>query len=261
MTISKNGISLTSLMEWEKYAGPKSSNQWVDGRSAKETARAWLEGKGVSLPLEVSAVLSNHRAFGTVQKWWAEPEAKLRFDDFAGEPRNSDLIVYAVDAHGPYLIAVEAKADEPFGDSVETTYESALSRFQKNPQSNGIARIKQLSMALFGTERFNVPPLNYMRYQLLTACAGALCEAERQGYNRALMLIHEFVTDKTTDNRHRRNANDLDAFVKCLSQGTVEKVGTGEIYGPVVVPGAPLLSSRVALYIGKVTKLLRNDDV
>ena len=77
MPISKNGIPLRSLTEWEMYAGPKRSNQWVDGRSAKEVARAWLEGRGVTVPTEVSLALATHKAFGTVQAWAAESESKL----------------------------------------------------------------------------------------------------------------------------------------------------------------------------------------
>lgn len=235
LPISKNGIPLTSLSEWKEYAGPKSPNQWVDGRSAKETARAWLEDEGVSLPTEVSSALSNHSAFGVVQVWRGEPEAKLRFDKFAGEPRNADLVVYAQDSHGQYLIAVEAKADEPFGNSVEDTYAAALTRLQKNDRSNGVTRIERLAMALFGSGKFNIPPLNGIRYQLLTACAGALCESERKGFDRVLILVHEFVTDKTSDNKHRRNAADLDAFVRCLSRGSITTVKSGEICGPVFV--------------------------
>jgi hypothetical protein len=79
-------------------------------------------------------------------------------------------------------------------------------------------------MALFCSDSFNVPPLNGIRYQLLTACAGALCESERRGYNRVLMLVHEFVTDKTSDKNHHRNAADLDAFVKFLSKGAIATV-------------------------------------
>lgn len=231
----------------------------MDARSAKEAAKAWLEGKGVCLPTEVESALANHGAFGVVEAWRGEPEAKLRFDKFAGEPRNSDLVVYAQDSHGPYLIAVEAKADEPFGETIEKTYAAALARYQKNVRSNGITRIEQLIMALFGIGKIDALPLNSIRYQLLTACAGALCEAARQGHSRALMLVQEFVTDKTSDDKHRRNSDDLDAFLTCLSQGSVAKIRSGEICGPLIVPGTPLLPFPVPLYIGKVSRVLRGN--
>lgn len=58
-------------------------------------------------------MLSGHPRFDDVLSWDAESEATMRFDDFPGEPRNSDLLVIAEDAFGPYVLAVEAKADEP----------------------------------------------------------------------------------------------------------------------------------------------------
>lgn len=257
MSISKGGIPLTSLSEWERHAGPKSPNQWVDGRSAKEVARAWLEREGTGLPLEVSSALIDHDAFGPVLKWEAEPEAKLPFDDFSGEPRNSDLVVYAEDSHGSYVIAVEAKADEPFGETVADTLASAVERCLENNRSRGVTRVEQLATALLGPRQAGDPGLKDLRYQLLTACAGAVCEAERRGCARVLMLIHEFVTDKTSDDKHARNAVDLDAFARRLSHGSVTSVRTGAIHGPFLVPGAPLLTASVDLYITKVSRNLR----
>ena len=257
MPISKNHVELSSLQAWERLAGPKSPDQWVDGRSAKEVARAWLQGNGVHLPPEVATALAGHPAFGPVKTWDAEPEVKLRFDKFAGEPRNSDLVVYAQDAHGPFLVAVEAKADEPFGETVAETLSAALERYLENNRSNGVARVQQLAQALLGPRKQGDPPLNEVRYQVLTACAGVICEAERRGYSRALMLVHEFVTDKTKDANHRRNAADLDLFLRRLSHGGVVSLAVGEIRGPFALPGAPLLQDSVALFIGKVSRNLR----
>jgi hypothetical protein len=257
LPIFKDGIAILSLQDWETHAGPKRSIQWKDGRSAKEAARAWLDGDGKNLPTEVTAALTTHKSFGTVQDWRAEPEVKLRFDGFAGEPRNSDLVVYAQDSNGPLLIAVEAKADEPFGETVANTKAAALARYSKNNRSNGLIRIEQLTKALLGLHQPGEPPDDEIRYQLLTACAGALCEAERHGYSRALVLVHEFITEKTTDDKLRRNTEDLDTFVNRLSHGVVSTVQSSRIYGPFIVPGIPLLFGKVDLFIGKVSRNLR----
>jgi hypothetical protein len=259
MTIFKGNTPLTTLTEWEKLAGPKSANQWVDGRSAKEAARAWLEGGGTVLPPEVAAVLEAHPSFGPVQSWKAEPEAKLPFDQFQGEPRNSDLVVSAVDSHGAFILAVEAKADEPFGETVCEALVASLERYLGNDRSKGIDRIQQLAKALMGAKRAGDPPVGDLRYQLLTACAGALAEAERQGCPRALLLVHEFLTDKTEDEKHRRNAEDLNAFAHRLSHGAVTNIGHGEIVGPLTVPGAPLVPPAVQLFLGKVSRDLRTN--
>ena len=257
MSISKDKNILSALQDWECLAPPKRADQWKDGRSAKEAARAWLEGGGVHLPPEVASALAKHPSFGPVLKWDAEPEVKLRFDKFAGEPRNSDLVVYAQDMHGSFLIAVEAKADEPYGETVAGTLAAALERHLKNDRSNGIERVKQLAQALFGPQKPQDPPIKEIRYQLLTACAGALCEAERCNYSRALMLVHEFVTDKTKDENHCRNAADLNMFLKRLSHCEAPIIADGDILGPFNVPGAPLIGNGVQLFVGKVSRNLR----
>ena len=256
MSIRKHNIELTSLEEWFRLAGPKRPDQWVDDRSAKEVARAWLEGKGV-LPSELNIALIGHPAFGPVFSWHAEPEMKLPFDGFAGETRNTDLSVHAQDAHGEYLIAVEAKADEPFSDTVGKTLEDALERYLKNKNSNGVNRIQALAQSLVGARAPDDPLITELRYQLFTGCAGALCEADRRGYKRTLFLVHEFVTNLTVDENHRRNAADLDLFLHRLSHGGTESIKNGEIHGPFEVPGAPLLSNPGFLFIGKVSRNLR----
>jgi hypothetical protein len=258
VSISKNGVNITSLREWKSLAPPKSAKHWVDGRSAKESARAWLEGNGINLPFEVHSALAQPVEFGQVRQWDAEPEARLPFDSLGGEPRNSDLAVFAHDEQGrQFLIAVEAKADEPFAATIAQTLAAGVERHVVNDRSNGVVRVQQLVTALLGPRAKGDPAIQGLRYQLLTACAGALCEAERRGYQRALLLIHEFISDVTADEYHERNTRDLNTFVKRLSHGTVSKIAVGEIAGPFVVPGSPLFGSKVQLFIGKVTRNIR----
>ncbi len=180
LAISKGMNEITTLDDWEKHGHPKSAVQWADGRSAKEAAIAWLASAPANLPPEVSLALAKHPDFGPVLTWEAEPEARLRFDKFPGEPRNTDLLVKAEDAHGQYIIAVEAKADETFGGTVAQTRAAAGIRLKGNPRSNGVTRIDQLITAFFSPQPNDEPPIESLRYQLLTACAGALCEAERR---------------------------------------------------------------------------------
>jgi hypothetical protein len=247
--ILKAEHSITSLSEWERYAPPKAAHHWKDGRSAKEVARAWLED-AKNMPREVLAALAGHRDFGAVLSWTAEPEAKLRFDGLRGEPRNSDLLVLAKDAHGQYLIAVEAKADESYGETVAGATAAARKRLERNPRSNGIARIDALKRLLLheGT------PTEALRYQLLTATAGALMEAKRRGLSRAVLLIHEFVTSATFDAKHERNARDLSAFLVSLSGLSSNGIVNSQLYGP--FERDSLVGIR--LYVGKVLRRLRS---
>lgn len=256
MAVIKNGIPITTLEQWENRAGPKRANQWCEGRSAMETARAWLGADGC-LPAEVLKAFQQHPEFGEIRNWQAEPEVCLHFDDFRGEPRNSDLVVSATDDHGTFLVAVESKADEEFGDTTADTLAAAMDRLVKNPRSKGVRRVHQLATAILGPRQKHEVALKDIRYQLLTATAGAICEAERRKVGRVVLLIQEFVTDKTNDKKHIANSVDLDLFVRRASHGHFCKVTSGGIVGPIQLPGQPLFSDATKFYLGKVSRNIR----
>jgi len=261
MTISKGSVPIETLEDWERFAGPKSAHQWVDGRSAKEAARTWLEGAPLKLPLEVSSVLESCPDFGPVLEWHAEPEVRLPFDNFPGEPRNSDLVLWARDGHGPFVVAVEAKADEPFGRTVGETLSDGLEKRIENPRSKLLDRVEQLARSLLPAQARGGPSAAELRYQLLTACAGALAEAERQSCERAIMLVHEFITDKTDNVLHQANSADLNKFLGRISDGKACAGETDQLFGPLSVPGEPLFSANTRLYLGKVQRNIRTEHV
>ena len=258
MMIAKDGRPILDLDDWGERAGPKRKDQWQADRSAMEAARSWLAVAAPALPVKVQAVLDSHPAFGVVESWEAEPEARLPFDDFPGEPRNADLAVFARDQYGDFLLAVEAKADEPFGETVADALAAAVERKVQNPRSNGVTRIEKLATALLGPRRTREPSLGSLRYQLLTATAGALRAGEIRGAKRVVVLVQEFVTCLTTDTKHEANASDLDRFVARLSHGAVTRVEPGSLYGPFAVPGRPLLADAPSLFIGKAVCDLRS---
>ena len=194
--IEKNGQRLSTLEEWEKDAAPKRKVHWKDGRSAKESAQSWLAAVP-SIPSEIAKTLRSHHDIGTFRDWCAEPEAKVRFDKFRGEPANVDVLLVGRDKTGPIVVAVEAKADELFGQTVNETLSAARLRLENKPQSKGVERIEQLCEMLFGAKP-NQTEILELRYQLLTLTAAAMAEAERQSAKRAVVMIHEFKTPLTT---------------------------------------------------------------
>jgi hypothetical protein len=256
MLITKDGRPIVSLEDWFIRAGPRVDQHWKDGSSSKETARAWLAAAPY-LPLEVEGLLAGNSHFGAPKQWKVEPESKFRFDEFPGDARDSSLLIRAVDEHGEYVIAVEGKADEPYGETVADALGMAMERKLSIPRSNGILRVEQLCTALLGPRCAGEAALGDLRYPLLTAAAGAIWEAERQGKRRAVLLIHEFVTNHSSDRNHQGNAEDLDRFVHRLSHGAQLSVPTGQLIGPIIVPGAPLLAAGTHLFIGKVMRNLR----
>lgn len=142
--------------------------------------------------------------------------------------------------HGTYLTAVEAKVDEPFSATVGDILAAAAERYLQSDRSKGLVRVLQLGQALLGPREANEPEIGLLRYVLLTAVAGALRKGQRQKCDWVLVLTHEFVTNRSTDILHDRNASDMDHFVARLSLGRAAGVGRGEICGSFDVPGAPL---------------------
>lgn len=251
--VSKSGIPLTNLDLWFEHAGPKSAHQWKDGRSAKECARSWIQAGGI--PPGIRALLEGGDAFGPITRWAAEPEARVRFDRLRGEPSNLDVLLLVEDVRGGVVVAIEAKADEPFGATVQETLAAADRRLAENPRSKGRLRVEQLFESILGAP---LPALalqmTSLRYQLFTATAAAIAEAERRELDRAVVLIHEFVTDQTDDERHRANAVDLTAFLAAI--GIAGDPGDG-LPGGGVLGGAPLFSDSVRVWFGKMREVLR----
>ncbi len=260
--IRKGSRPIGDLETWRCLAGPKKQEHWKGDRSAQECARAWLECNPACVPLEISQALRAHSDFGRILPGWAaEPEARVCFDSFGGEPANLDVLLTAEDERGPLVIAVEAKADEPFGKTVAAVKKEVDRRVEKNPRSQGVARLKQLAAAILGVPGDRLLEIGKLRYQLLTASAAALAEAQRQSAHRAVVIIHEFVTDRTSDQKHRDNAKDLNAFVHKLSDGMVATVAEGTVRGPLELPGHPLIDSSIQFYIGKAVRNLRSSGI
>jgi hypothetical protein len=97
-----------------------------------------------------------------------------------------------------------------------------------------------------------------LRYQLLSGTAGAIAYAAHTGSTRAVFLVQEFVTDDTADERHERNAADLDQLLERITFGKSHRLHPGELVGPIQVLGQPLFDSPVPLYIGKAVRWLRS---
>lgn len=254
--IRKGETVLDSLETWERLAGPKTSVQWQDHRSAKECAVAWLEGDaGGCIPDELLSVLSSHGDIGPILEWEAEPECLVRFDEYGG-PANIDVLLTARDETGSLAIAVEAKADESFGPLVGRALTDAMERKVKGPSSKGVDRVEDLVARILGPREKGRPHVRRIRYQLLTASAAALSHAVRVSATRAVVLIHEFDTPRTDARNHTRNRRDLVNFLKRLGVGDPERVLRGELVGPIVVPGGGLFENPPPLYVGKATRAI-----
>ncbi len=252
--IFKGDSPIVTLEQWFELAGPKGKDvQWVDGRSAKECARAWLEEPD-TVPQEISQLLQQLDG-GPLVVEWVEPEALLTFDGHGG-PRNADIAMWASDTHGHVAITVEAKADESFDKLLPAVLTASLERRIQLPASGALMRATELAQAIFGPRGKGEPGLDRMRYQLMTAVAGTLAMAQRHDAGRAVVIVHEFHSAQTSRAKLKSNAADLDVFIKRLSRGAVTAVKPGVLHGPFTVPGAPLFAEPASLYVGKAIRVV-----
>ena len=246
-TIRKGARRLTTLDEWHRYASPKKKDEhWKDGRSAKESARAWIDASP-ALPSEIYDVLHSCNDIGPLRDWRAEPEVKVRIDEFRGEPPNIDVLVTGADDHGPVVVAIEAKADEPFGATVEKTLSDARKVLAQTPDSKRLARLERLAK-LFGLS-LDTPDVLKLRYQLMTLTAAALAQAERRPAQRAIVIVHEFITPLTTAEYRTRNSQDLDHFLATVF-GQRNSLRPGALFGPNRLTRKPML------YFGKAQRTI-----
>ncbi len=255
MYIQKDGSSIASVDAWRRLAPPKKSDQWVPGRSAFELARAWCGGDSPAVPTELIRLLETSELTRGLSMESVTPEHRIPFDARSGEPRNADLAIVGKVNGARVALTVEAKADEPFGDSVGETLLSAFERRLTNPRSRGVERVIALAQSLL-PDAGRCRSVRDLRYQLLTAVAGTLAFALIQEASAAVLLVHEFATSRTTDLRLERNARDLEAFVRAL--GASEGLSAGRMIGPLTVPGQPLFEAPLPpLLIGKIRTDLR----
>ena len=153
----------------------------------------------------------------------------------------------AEDENGPIVIGIEAKADETFGSTVGKTLSQAQDRLRQKPRSKGVERIRQLATT-FGLDLSQREVLN-LRYQLLTITAATLAEAHRQSAQRAVVIVHEFVTSLTRVEYRARNACDLEGFLRTVI-GHMSSVRPGMTAGPYHIPGVG------KMYFGKTETVI-----
>jgi hypothetical protein len=253
LIIHKGEKRITSVDNWFLHAPPKSGEKhWVDGRSAKELAKAWASGASPKVPVELEQLLASSSEFRGTVLTLGTPEMSIPLDNFRGETRNADMVLWGFRRKEKIIITVEAKADEAFGDPIEKKLASVKGDASKIPE-----RVALLAESMLGIDGPDDQRLWSLKYQLLHASAATLIAANENRADKALFLIHEFETDKTTLENMKRNQEDLDYFVRLLSRKQVEKLSTGAIIGPFEVPGSRFINSDIGLYIGKIRTTLK----
>jgi hypothetical protein len=249
MRIHKNGKDICSVEDWFQFSPPKEGlRQWKDGRSAKELAKAWFPQTGSpQLPADLNSLLQSHPDLTSTEILEGTPEHKISLDNFRGETRNADLVLVGKRGNSLISINIEAKADEPYDQTLAKKLKSV-----KNPRSKIPDRINLLCQALFGAIPESDPELLNLRYQLLTGCAGAMIEASRIGAKVAVFVVHVFLSDAVDEEKVRLNDIDYVNFLEYMECADAENINDGSLIGPLMVPGGPFVSPEMPLYVGKI---------
>lgn len=256
MRIEKRPTCIQSVKQWEDFAGPKQKKQWKPGRSAMETARAWMPGNKPSMPPGIRAILDSCDQTADLRVDVVHPECQIRFDKFRGEPRNADIAFSGKKGDVTVAVTVECKADEKFGETLHKQYGKAEKAKKQNPASRAVDRIENLCKGLFGIETDLLDEVASLRYQLLTATAGTLAYANEEGASVAVLLVHVFKTHATSDDKLLRNDTDYTEFLRRLHKTDPEAGKSGDLEGPFHLPGNDLYKDPVPLYVGKVVTVV-----
>lgn len=203
--------------DWFRLAPPAGgAKHWVDGRSAKELAKAWCNrASGPAVPIELQELLSTHHHIDGAVIIEAIPKYKVVFDDIPGEPRHTDLVCIAERANQRIAISIEAKASETFGDLVANVVRTSPSHSRRP------GRVEKLCQALFGCQPDDLTGIGRLRYQLFYCIAAALAYADQVNASHALFVVHEIVTPCTKKKQIDTNERDLNNFLSLLAPGAV----------------------------------------
>jgi hypothetical protein len=244
---NSSGQNITSVEEWLQHAPPKRRNfHWKDGRSAKELAKAWFRHGVAAVPEEILTVMNTQAATKHFVGLCAIPEKTTKLDNFAGEMRNNDLVIYGHAAGGPIVVAIEAKADERFGNDEIGPYFDA----KAGSTSNVPRRIEFLCKSVFG--RPLDQEIRQLRYQLLHGLAAALIEANEQKASQAVFIVHEFRSEVLNAKDVETNHQDFQRFIQALIKKQDFILSPGSLVGPVFVLGGEFIPARLPVFIGKV---------
>jgi hypothetical protein len=237
-----------TIDKWDGWSRPRSDYQWKRGRSAMELAKAWFRTPKSTCPDELTALLESAEVTRGLVLKGGRPELVTPLPE-RGEGRNHDLWLTGTTIHGKVTVCVEAKADEPFGDRLGKQIQTARKR---QPQTRAAERARALLNLLFGGDRNpEGAPWRDLRYQLVTAAAGAVLQAQIDKSVACVLVVHEFHSNLTRADHLAANRADLESFVSLLYP-EAGMVVPGQMIGPIPIPAGPLLTGGMPLYVGKV---------
>lgn len=253
LRLERREMPIRTVEEWFLHARPMGGEiQWRDGRSAKELAKAWCgDGDGPAPPGDLLRLLATRPALANLEFEVGYPEHRIRFDGVPGEPRNADLAVACLGPGGRVALSIEAKADEVFGRTVGEEIVNAAAQWAFEERDGKLERLRLLANAILPRYRAGHAKIGQLRYQLLTAIAGAWAFASEVQASVAVLVVHEFLSSRLNAVRLAENHQDLARLVVRVSDGRIPALEAGALIGPMQVPASPSWPGVVDWYLGK----------
>ena len=248
-------IEIDSVEQWFRVAPPaRGERHWVDGRSAKELAKAWFQSGRAAAPVELVSLLASSPVTSGTRPTLGLAEHQTRFDDLPGGPRHHDLLLVLREGERVVVAGVEAKAGESLDQTVIKKREDGLALRARGESTNRPERVDRLLMALLGRSLDQEPRLGNLRYQLLTAAAGTLVEAQERGAHAALLIIHDLAPTRGTPDGLTPTQLAVSDFVTELARDGQPHHTTGVVHGPLTVPGGGRIPSTIPLYVSLIER-------
>jgi hypothetical protein len=167
----------------ERLADP--ARQWRPRKSAYEMAMAWESASGMprGLPHDLCTLLDSTSVFAGARLLAGFPEHQVTLKG-RGHASQTDLwALLCADVAGVFSLAVEGKAGESFGLTVQRWFDG---------RSGTSSRLQQLCEVLAISEA----QAQQCRYQLLHRAIAAIVEAKRFRLGTAVFLVQSFGRDE-----------------------------------------------------------------
>jgi uncharacterized protein DUF6946 len=256
--VSRTGKPITTVDEWRDELNKREQSKFVPGYSAYESARAWTEPNRIPAAIKALFRLPPLEGFRLER---AVVEQKTWFDKYGG-PRHHDLLLTARNAAGRVaVIGVESKVNEDFGGTLRGEHAAAVRKSVRDGyESKFPARLHDLSVALLGRDLAADNPFDprdaELRYQLLSALAGTLVEADLARADVAMLLVHEFQTRFTKAAVEQRSSRRIQALLERFGREAAAELTLGQPIGPFKVGGGGAIPPGKTFYVAKVRSVV-----
>lgn len=255
--IGPDGAVIDSVDAWFRSAPPKKgAAHWVEGRSAKELAKAWFRTGRAAAPDELLALLGSAAISKGAAITIALPEHRTAFDTYPGGKRQHDLFLQLRDeTNNTIVVGIEAKVSETLDARVIEKLDEARAKFDIGESTNLAARVEELLLAILGRSIADDVKLGQLRYQLLTATAGLLVEAASRQAHAAILVVHDLSSTGRAHDVFTPTQLDVSDFTFAL--GATELLRAGRMAGPFKIPGGGRIPSNIPLYVGLAEAVAR----